>query len=132
MTTDTAETDARANALVVEVVGRFTLLKTPYEWGVCEDVSGAAYEDGVRYDYAWYASEADARPVIEAERMRLAPAPSKVPCSRTPEGDIEIKTIGLPPCDRCGDPDCWDYYLRWEIRSGITLNSRFHHTVSNP
>lgn len=47
MMTDTAETDARANALVVEIVGRFTLLKTPYEWGLCEDVSGAAYEDGV-------------------------------------------------------------------------------------
>jgi hypothetical protein len=36
--------------------------------------------------------------------------------------EAEYKTIGLPPCERCGWRDCWLAYLLWERRAGVDLN----------
>lgn len=52
-----------------------------------------------------------------------------VPCATQPDR-TEMKTIGLGECSSCRTFDCWLHYLRWEVRTGMTLNKAQHHLVT--
>lgn len=52
-------------------------------------------------------------------------------CAAFPD-DASYKTIGLGPCDDCGNRFCWIHYLRWERGGGISLNAQHYHLIEEP